>query len=183
MKKLNVGCGLDKKEGWVNLDFDRNVNPDVVYDLSKIYGGGKLPFKDNFFDYVYLSDVLEHFSEPLPLLRELWRVVKPYGKIEIKVPYGDNVWINLDHKRFFLLGSFDLDNFDFTNTTKKAKVRIILKQIYFQPVKSIIKKIYYSIFLNLINGLIKKKSSFFDQTILKYLFPTVNIRIIYQKLV
>ncbi len=70
-EKLNFGCGLDKRPGWTNLDFDSNVHPDVIFDINEIYKNKKLPFKDNSYDYIYCSDVLEHFPEPLPILREL----------------------------------------------------------------------------------------------------------------
>lgn len=46
----------------------------------------KLPFTDDFFDYVISSDVIEHTPDPLAAVKELIRVLKPGGKICITVP-------------------------------------------------------------------------------------------------
>ena len=76
MEKLNVGCGTDYKEGWVNLDFNKKFKHDVYFDLSTIYKDKKMPFKDNTFDLIILYHVIEHLPEPLPILRELYRICK-----------------------------------------------------------------------------------------------------------
>lgn len=91
MRAINIGCGLDKRKGWINLDFDKNVNPDILFDLNRINMGKKLPFKDNSFDYVYCADVLEHFPEPLPILRELYRICNIGGIIEIRFPMENSL--------------------------------------------------------------------------------------------
>lgn len=46
----------------------------------------ELPFKENTFDYVISSDVIEHTPDPLAAVKELIRVLKPGGKICITVP-------------------------------------------------------------------------------------------------
>jgi len=72
LMKLNVGCGNDIKKGWINLDYHKKNCADVVFNLNEIYSGKKLPFKDNFFDYIYCSHVLEDFSEPSPIIDEFF---------------------------------------------------------------------------------------------------------------
>ena len=47
-RKLNLGCGEDYKEGYVNVDFHGHVNIDVQHDLNSI----PYPFADNSFDHV-----------------------------------------------------------------------------------------------------------------------------------
>lgn len=82
-KKLNMGCGNDIREGWVNLDFF-NPNVDVTHDLNKI----PYPFKDNYFDYVYSYHVLEHLSQnPILVMDELIRICKSGALIEVHVPF------------------------------------------------------------------------------------------------
>lgn len=181
MKKLNVGCGTDYREGWVNLDFNKKFKTDVTFDLNKIYGGGRLPFKDNTFDLIILYDVLEHFPEPLPILRELYRICRKGGIIDIKVPYGDWVWMNLDHKHQFFLGSFDVINFDDYVSGGDKKVEFVYRQLYFLPTNSILKKIVYKIFLGLVNPMIKRKYTIYDQTPLRFIFQKTNINVKYKK--
>ena len=33
--KLNIGCGLKKKKGYINIDISKDVNPDRVVDVEK----------------------------------------------------------------------------------------------------------------------------------------------------
>jgi len=83
MPKLNLGCGLDKKPGWVNIDIRREVNPDLVWDLEK-----PLPLPSNYAEEILAKDVLEHisFRKVRDVLKDWYRVLKPGGKITIQVP-------------------------------------------------------------------------------------------------
>lgn len=47
---------------------------------------GKLPFKNNSFNLVICSEVMEHIKKEQTALRELVRVLKPGGKLVITVP-------------------------------------------------------------------------------------------------
>lgn len=80
--KLNLGCWTHKLEGFINIDIDPNVNPDLVCDASK------LPFVDNSIDEIYAGHLLEHFTlkEGHCALSEWKRVLKPGGIITITVP-------------------------------------------------------------------------------------------------
>jgi len=55
MKKLNLGCGEDYKEGYINLDILDNEFVDVIHDLNKF----PYPFKDDEFGEIYIHHVLE----------------------------------------------------------------------------------------------------------------------------
>jgi len=54
----------------------------------------KLPYPNNFFDVVYLLDVIEHTTKPEFMLREINRVLKDSGKLVLNTP--DRLSIILD---------------------------------------------------------------------------------------
>jgi len=104
MKKLNLGCGSDYKEGWVNVDCRGNVNVDKIYDLNKF----PYSFKDNTFNEIYVSHVLEHLDDPIKVLMEIIRISENGAKIIIKVPHAysyANV-ASIQHKANFTENSF-----------------------------------------------------------------------------
>lgn len=54
--------------------------------LAQLGDARKIPYKDNSFDIVLLSDLLEHVSNPKKAAREALRVTKPKGLILTTVP-------------------------------------------------------------------------------------------------
>jgi len=82
-KVLNLGCGktVYKAPNIVNLDLNNDF-ADVVWDLSKT----PLPFKDQEFDHIIANHVLEHIPDWWQCFKELARIVKIGGIIEIWVP-------------------------------------------------------------------------------------------------
>jgi predicted SAM-dependent methyltransferase len=69
--KLNLGCGEDKKPGYINLDSNPSVGPDVVYNLNIF----PYPFADNAFDLIEASHILEHLDKPFAVMKELHRIL------------------------------------------------------------------------------------------------------------
>lgn len=75
----------------LELDWDviqkarRNVGhlPDVLLTNANVYA---LPYPDNTFDAVILSEILEHVERDVDGLREVYRVLKPGGVAVITVP-------------------------------------------------------------------------------------------------
>ena len=63
----------------------RNVGhlPDITLTRGNIYA---LPFPDDYFDGVILSEILEHIEDDVAGLREVRRVLKPGGVVAITVP-------------------------------------------------------------------------------------------------
>ena len=83
LKKLNFGCGTRFAQGWTNIDFHGDgVN---VMRVNLLAG---FPFPDNYFDAVYSSHVLEHFTPQHGtfLIQESCRVLKPGGILRTVVP-------------------------------------------------------------------------------------------------
>lgn len=48
--------------------------------------GEQLPFSTSSFDWALVSEVLEHVHKPLPILREVARVLRAEGKAVLTVP-------------------------------------------------------------------------------------------------
>lgn len=124
MRKLNLGCGRDIREGYVNLDSAALEGVDVVHDVSK----RPWPFKESEFDEILCKHVLEHFDDLMPVLAELLRITKPDGRIIIHVPYfaSPGAFADPTHKRFFTYDTFRYfqpgDNLEHYS---KARFRII----------------------------------------------------------
>ena len=56
-------------------------------EVAPVCGNGEsMPFADGTFDVVFHQGLLEHFRDPLPLLRENIRILKPGGTLVIDVP-------------------------------------------------------------------------------------------------
>ena len=56
--RLNLGCGFNKRDGYVNVDIGDHCAPDVVHDLEK----APWPWDDSSIDEIYMSHVLEHLG-------------------------------------------------------------------------------------------------------------------------
>jgi len=102
--KLNLGCGLDYKEGYINCDKSNLVKCDKIVDLEK-----PLPFEDNSVSEIICYHILEHINNYIPLSHELYRICKSGAIIKIKVPYfrGVGAFTDPTHVRFFTSRSFD----------------------------------------------------------------------------
>jgi len=69
---------------------------DVVCDVQY------LPFRDNIFDVVFCSHVIEHTENPLLSLKEVLRVTKADGVAEVCTPYRfSNDAKSVQHKHYF----------------------------------------------------------------------------------
>jgi len=91
---LDLGCGKTPLYGmykslvtdvicvdWASTGHD-NKYLDCIADLNQL-----LPFGDGTFDSVLLTDVLEHVFEPIRLVSEISRILRPAGKLIVGVPF------------------------------------------------------------------------------------------------
>lgn len=97
LKKLNLGAGESKKEGYVNIDWQKDTNPDFVHDLNVF----PYPFSDNSFDVIEASHVLEHLDRPFLVMKELHRILKKGGSLIIKVPHFSRGFTHAEHAHGF----------------------------------------------------------------------------------
>ena len=107
VRRLNIGCGRNILEGWINLDIKPLPGVDVVADLE-LCGSVPLPLEDDSIDELLLSHVIEHIRDSLGVMQELYRVAKAGAKATIRVPYGgsDDAWEDPTHVRGYFADSF-----------------------------------------------------------------------------
>lgn len=91
---LDLGCGFvplygvyrDLVESNICVDWPNTLHTsphlDAIVNLNE-----RLPFRDESFDTVLLTDVLEHIAEPLQLMQEIGRVLRVDGKVIVGVPF------------------------------------------------------------------------------------------------
>lgn len=104
--RINLGCGHDIKDGWINIDSQENEGVDQVINLdqSKL----NLPFDDNSVTEIYASHFLEHIHNILPLMQELYRIAAPNCLFTAKTPHAssDDAFGDPTHCRFFVVDSY-----------------------------------------------------------------------------
>jgi SAM-dependent methyltransferase len=101
---FDLGCRKRKREGAFGVDSTGVPGVDLVHDLqSRPY-----PLPTACADEVVLHHVLEHFADPLPLMEEVWRLLRPGGLARIRTPHssGPYAWKDPTHRRAFTSESF-----------------------------------------------------------------------------
>ena len=128
LKYLHIGCGDNVlPKPFINIDSRKKKG---VLNL-KAY---PLKFKDNSFDLVYASHILEHFNKVkvLKVLKEWVRVLKPGGILRISVPSFDNLSLiykidkNIDNISGPLMGGQTYkDNFHYEIFNQKKLIKLL----------------------------------------------------------
>ena len=103
-KLLDIGCGHSNllKDIYKKTPHTYGIDPDkhavkrnnLIKDVRQEYVE-KMSFKDNFFDIVVCAWVLEHLPDPKKAFKEIYRVLKPGGRVIFITPntLNYNVWI------------------------------------------------------------------------------------------
>jgi len=83
-KVLDVGCGQGRHlmlmpEGSIGIDLHPNKELVGDYELLIHDLDNGLPFKDNSFDVIFGSHVLEHLETPYKTLKDFYRYLKRGG--------------------------------------------------------------------------------------------------------
>ena len=88
--------GADIAQSAINFCKVRAKNKKINLNNFKIFDGKKIPFKDNEFDAVLSSEVIEHLNDPLAHLKEAKRVLKKKGILLITTPNYHSLWKPLE---------------------------------------------------------------------------------------
>jgi SAM-dependent methyltransferase len=135
-----------------------NLRSDIYYD------GSKLPFADNAFDSILCTEVFEHVEKLDDVLDELYRVLKPGGRMIVTTPF-----MCMEHEM-----PYDFRRLSFnglSNLMKKNKFKILVSQkllnnfhVFFQTLNFYICQV-----------ILKKKTKYLKYIIYFFLAGPVNV--------
>ena len=97
MLKINLGCGVDKKVGYVNVDWSPLVGADIAHDLNSY----PYPFEAGSCGLIEAFHVLEHLEKPFQTMAEFHRMLAPGGVLHIKVPHFSRGMTHAEHEHGF----------------------------------------------------------------------------------
>jgi len=88
-----IGLDIDAKA----LDRARLLQPAVTFLQS---GVDRIPLDDASIDVLVSFDVFEHVAQPLPILREIHRILRPGGQVLIgtigwRMPFAPHLWATM----------------------------------------------------------------------------------------
>jgi SAM-dependent methyltransferase len=102
LSERHESTGLDISRAALNLAQNNCKNP----VLGSIF---TIPFRDNTFDLVYNSGVIEHFEDPtnIAAIQEMSRVTKPSGRVVIIVPNTLCLWYRAGKSVAVIMKNFE----------------------------------------------------------------------------
>src|SRR4030042_5478163 len=105
MKILDIGCGNRKEKGAIGVDISIDTEADVIHDLNIF----PYPFRDDEFDLIICCDIIEHLTDTIKVMEEIYRIASPDAIVKIRVPHYACWWGWSDptHKKLFSPFSFD----------------------------------------------------------------------------
>jgi ubiquinone/menaquinone biosynthesis C-methylase UbiE len=104
---LDIGCGIGDMLQYRPHTIGVDINPFNIAICDKrgldarVMQIDILPFQDQSFDCALLDNVLEHIQKPENLLKEVYRVLRPRGKLLVGVPGIKGQQSDPDHKIFY----------------------------------------------------------------------------------
>jgi SAM-dependent methyltransferase len=127
-KILDIGCSLGRiisisPEKIQGIDIDNDalkIAKERGYNVKYANVTKKLPFKNNSFDAIYCSHLVEHLDDPLYLMKEIKRILKKNGRGVIITPdyimtsrkYKNGFWCDYTHKRPFIPHTLEEISYD-----------------------------------------------------------------------
>lgn len=104
-KKYNLGCGLDVRDGYINVDLTVHHPGILCQDLNE-KGWGVLFYPAC---EILALDLIEHLDNPIDFMNECWDALTKEGILRIKACgwQNPNFWVDITHQRAFDIMSFD----------------------------------------------------------------------------
>lgn len=105
MHTLHMGCGDTRIPMALNVDYIATSATDWVYNLEQT----PWPLPDEHFQHIEAVDIIEHFVHVIPVVNEMYRVLRPGGTIHIHTTHWQtpNSFTDPSHFHYFTEHSFD----------------------------------------------------------------------------
>ena len=140
--KIDLGCSRYKRSGYIGIDLVKEPGVDIIADARF------LPFKDSSLDGIYSNHSIEHISDQLAVIRELWRVCSDGAVIHIIVPHFSNpsYYDDLTHQHKYSSRSFE--HYDqelhaltgYTDYLPEVNLKTIYRRLNYWTERTIIRK-------------------------------------------
>jgi hypothetical protein len=130
---LDVGCGPNKRAGYVGIDMSAYPGVDIVHDLNSF----PWPVADSSVERTEIRNCLEHLRDTVAVMKELHRISQPGAKVFVEVPHftSHDTYIDVTHTRTFSLLSFEYFRPDRQPTfPRDFAFEIVSRQIDFWPI-------------------------------------------------
>jgi len=113
---LNLGCGLDIREGWINHDKVKHNKHISAHNLNIT----PWPWGESTIDRIDAISVFEHLEiDLITALNECWRIIVPKGILHIKYPLFTSPFVHNDPTHRWFWSEYVVDFVD--PTTKYGK--------------------------------------------------------------
>lgn len=169
-KRVSLGCGSDKPEGFVGVDIVDLPEVDVVQDLEE----EKWDLPENHFVEVRAKDVFEHIEHSVTFLENIHSIAEEGAEVYIRSPHrSSQSWTDPTHER--LVGIDTIKEY-FTNKGdynfysdirfRQEDVRITFLKSIFHPWNYLIEPI-----INLNSAI----QGYYESSFLCRIFPAKNV--------
>lgn len=103
--RLDLGCGQNCPDGFIGIDKVSYPGVDMVWNLER-----GLPFADSAVREVRANRVLEFLSDPVQILMDIHRVLRPGGlfRFEVQSTLGEGAFSDSRHRSLWNKSTFDL---------------------------------------------------------------------------
>jgi len=138
-KLLDIGCGVGEFLQWYPNSYGIDTNPYLVdyckkRNLKCSFGSVyKIPFKNETFDCVLCSHLIEHLNKPELAMKEIRRVLRTGGKLIIILPTEKGYKRDKTHAKYW-------DKEKIESLLKKFNFKI--KKLTYYPTKILSKYTY-----------------------------------------
>jgi SAM-dependent methyltransferase len=150
---IDIACGDNKVPGAYGIDVRPCEAADIVADVAE-----GLPLRTASATTVHAHHIFEHFSDFIPLMGEIHRVLKPHARLYVRVPHYScqHAWLDPTHKRCFAMRTFDYFSsdhhygyyFDFCFDVERRQLLKHVPDTMWIPLRWI-----YGIYVGIVNAL------------------------------